>query len=419
MKGNTVTDSTVFGIIRDRIGRHEGKTHIWLCSLQGIAKDIFPSLLDAPEIRREDAIRRGIAAAHFVAARIAAEAPYDQVDPGHGLGHHLRDYTHALLLANASGPEMDPRIVAPAIVGAVAHDMGCFFFRRYDDARSSVKHAGAGALLLHEIFGYDDCGLTQIEQHAALYAVAAHTHYLNPQTTTDADGVERTLPPYPDTDPNGNPYVPVWFTRWVDRLDCNGPTFVGRHYLTLVSAHPEYLDGKFSESSFAHAMQPLLRTREERGGDAPTMLEHLHTFAASQTNASPYGRFDSDAMQQLRDRQTARLQRIVNAVRNPQPIRSHEERTSIATRWEQFLATVIEPHPKTGAPAARALTERFATLPQMAQDAWFRGFEATMAEYQDYLDQILPMLADLRNQPDGEHVMQFLNHDLISALTGK
>lgn len=121
------------------------------------------------------------------------------------------------------------------LVAGTLHDVGCALVEHYAETQRVVRHAEGGALLLQEIL--PRLLLSEKQKILICYAVAAHTHYLKPQTVG-----EDTIEPYLDTS-EGEPLWGILFTRWVDRLDCNGAGFVGRHYLTLARAHQDF-DGK-------------------------------------------------------------------------------------------------------------------------------------------------------------------------------
>src|SRR3989339_608091 len=119
----------------------------------------------------------------------------------------------------------------------IIHDICCILIHRYDEKNRAVRHAEIGALLIQDIL--DNLNVNDSEKKLIAYAIAAHTHYINTEKIECRDGVKRTRYSYVDM-VNQKPFELVYFPRWVDRLDCNGPAFVARHYLTLVKNHEDF-----------------------------------------------------------------------------------------------------------------------------------------------------------------------------------
>lgn len=341
----------------------------------------IPKLLGmvAP-ITKEDAANRAVRAIHNILSALDLREHLLTIDPGHGIGHLTRDYGHALRLRDL---DVAPAELFIGMIAGVLHDIGCAVVNRYDDAHRAVRHAEVGAILLAEVFKQESFGLNKAEQLLIQYGVAAHTRYLKPTEVTQSNGVKRTVLPYTDTDSHGDRLMAVWLSRWIDRLDCNGPCFVARHYLTLAEDHHDFSNGSFHEVTFASALRPLLRTREEvtSTGGKPTMLEHLQMFVNSQTNASPYGRHDFGDMVVLRDQNREQLMAIIRAVSSVAlsgvaPSCSRR----IQSCWQDFLSHNIE-QTEVGLQVADALDRRFSSLPALTQTAWSAGFYATMCEY--------------------------------------
>lgn len=289
------------------------------------------------------------------------------VKPGHGKGHLLRDAINALRLV--SGQEFSPvEAFAGIMIAGISHDIGCTAVKRYEETERLIRHGEAGALLLGEF-------LSSLRVEKPLvdlikYGVAAHTHYLKPYKIKG-----KLIHPYRDVKEN-NPYLAVWLPRWIDRLDTNGPGFVARHFLTLLETHKDYGKDGFYEVEFNKHMNPTL----EKG----TMLAHLKMFADSQDGKSPYSKFDhlSKKMVELRDSQTRRLKKIIEAVSAPVLSSSSVSIENILDKWQKFLVRV-EPVRDTRR-TANELIKRFKTLPLEWQMKWIRGFEVTMEEYNDW-----------------------------------
>jgi hypothetical protein len=304
-------------------------------------------------------------------------------DAGHGPGHMARDYVHALRLA--LDDQVSVTDVVSGIIGGALHDLGTSFVDRYDDRNRALRHAEVSALVVQAAFARSGI-LMEPEIDQVAYGIAAHTNFLKAQTVTCRDGEERTVEPYIDT-VDGSPIISVWLPRWADRLDCNGPCFVARHYLTLCRDHFDYSQDGFYQVTYAGHLQ----TAVPEGYPGPcTMVDHLQRFASSQTNDSPYGRHDFGVMVQLRDAYKASLEHIIQQVRQPTDV--NVER--IHRAWTGFLGATIEPSP-TGKLAAHDLALAFNTLEPAVQNAWACGFRATMSEYLVWADRNLAFLSRL------------------------
>jgi hypothetical protein len=305
-------------------------------------------------------------------------------EPGHAIGHWVRDYVHALRLCSGLDVELAHAFIG--FLGGTLHDIGCSIVPRYQDSKRVVRHAEAGALLLLDLFAKDDCGLNGAEQILVAYAVAAHTHYLRPATVVCADGETRVIEPYKDLDDEGKPIFGVWIARWVDRLDTSGPAFVGRHFLTLVDTHEDFAGAAgFQTIEFAPHMRPLLRDKP----DGPqTMTEHLRMFANSQATKPPYGLHDFGAMETMRDTRRAQLERIIAATQDaPSNILARQEK--ILHAWTLFLAINVEPSLK-GLRVATRLSQMFEKLDEASRAGWLSGFVQCMIEYDEWARSAIP-----------------------------
>lgn len=326
-------------------------------------------------------IRAGVAAVRDISERLLTWGlPLERIDPGHALGHIIRDHVSALLIAPRV-PEAPLTARFAAIVAGSLHDIGCAVFNRYEDAQGAVRHADASGVLLQRVLDDGIPGVTKDEARLIVYAATAHTHYLKPMQVKGRDGEMRTLEPFPDVQ-EGRPLWSAWLTRWADRLDVNGPAFVGRHFLTLGEGHKDFAsDIGFYETEFAGHLEPLFRTPEEiKAAGKRTMLEHMEMFRASQNNGSPYGRFDNAGMQKLRDERAVQLGRVIDAVRRAKPSLPEEQ---ILLAWTAFLAVTVEPHEAVGRPRAEQLVEAFRHLPEATRRGWTAGFEEVMLQYRD------------------------------------
>jgi hypothetical protein len=324
---------------------------------------------------REQAVERAVSTLQAILYECSALGfDLQDIDPGHGPGHLARDYMNALRLFS----ELDarPQDIFIGLLGGVLHDFGLCVIPRYEESQRAIRHGEAAALLVDALIENAEhrFGLSKEEQIAVTYVIAAHTHYLKPMEVECTDGVMRKIEPYPDM--NGDePIWAVWFTRWVDRLDCNGPCFLGRHYLTLIDDHEDYGSDGFYAVKYGPHMQPTV------GGDGPrTMLAHMRMFLGSQTNESPYGKYDFGRMVELREEHSARLSVILEYCDPAIPADSPALVAAVLQTWTRFLCTNIEPTMK-GAAVAQALQEQFAALNPEAQWAWSRAFSMCMRQY--------------------------------------
>jgi len=355
-------------------------------SVQQLRRDFSPKIFDnVKSMQKEEAVERAIEVFQNTMS-VAHERgfTFDNVGPGHGLGHLIRDYANALTMLPEQ--EADPKHTFIGFLGGTLHDLGCALMPRYEESKRAVRHAEGGALFLLDLFNNNlKLGtLNDEEKIAVAYSVAAHTHYLKPSEVECQDGETRTILPYTDTFEDGSPIQAIWFTRWVDRLDCNGPSFLARHYLTLHEDHEEREGESHSIAGFGERMRPLFRTKEERDGDPLTSSELMKMFADSQTNDSPYGKHDSGKMVELRDKHRELFYNIIGAIKNPNSS-DHQGRVlsfsdDLRKSWYSFLTENIEPS-RIALEAASKLGDMFAELPSKTRIAWESGFQSTMENY--------------------------------------
>jgi len=314
---------------------------------------------------------------------------FQRTDPGHGQGHAVRDYVNSLTMVGSL--RVNPRHKFVGFVGGVIHDIGCVLVDRYDEKNRAVRHAEAGALFVDSLL---EESVSPIEKLLITYSVAAHTHYRASSRIKCRDGEERVVDPYQDVD-GDKPILGVWIPRWVDRLDCSGAAFVGRHYLTLTEEHEDFDGHNFFEVSFSKYMRPLFRDRENRN-DGQTMGEHLKMFADSQTNESPYGVHDFGAMVVERDAQAGRLNRILETVRTPSPM-SDARIIEIRSAWGYFLRENVEPSSSIYS-LTEKLDEMFGRLGEDERIAWSNGFLSAMKEYVGWANQKDRGLREIRDK---------------------
>ncbi|MDO8557804.1 MAG: hypothetical protein Q7S09_01260 [bacterium] len=357
--------------------------------------DLRAHLLKVRARDRAEAIERGIGIARYALQTLQNWGlDAQQFEPGHGIGHLMRDYLNALRLLGTL--DADPRDIFVGIVGGVMHDVSCALVKRYEESKKAVRHAEAGALLFLEISEKAKLPINREETELIAYAIAAHTQYLREMDVACRDGITRRVRPYRDLDDDGKPVLAIWLPRWIDRLDCSGPTMVGRHFLTLAKNREDYnIKTGYYSVNFEDHLRPLLRTPEEIRADGgnQTMREHLHMFASTQTNASPYGKHDFGRMCELRNASREMLLEIISRVQEF-PKRSSEEQENILNRWESFLGKTIEPS-TLGRITAKEVCGLFRNLDESSRLAWSNGFQATMDHYASWSETALRDLAEL------------------------
>ncbi|MBI5254400.1 hypothetical protein HY932_01305 [Candidatus Falkowbacteria bacterium] len=335
-----------------------------------------------------------------------AKVDVTQIQPGHGLGHLVRDYVNALRLF--SKLEASPKQLFVALIGGIFHDIGCAVVDRRVESKKAVRHAEAGALLLLDLFAADSCGMNSDEQLLVAYTVAAHTHCLKTQTVVCGDGESREVVPYKDLDDDGKPILGVWGTRWTDRLDTNGPAYLGRHYMTLVEDHEDFQEEGYFVLKYKEHMRPILRDKPE---GARTMLEHMQMFANSQATKPPYGLHDFGTMVELRDAYRVMLENVIAAVLSDELFVVRNE-DKIWLAWERFLGSNVEPTEK-GRLVAAKLGKMFVELDDDSKQKWMRGFYACMKNYIRWANDAVNFLGML---PRDWHDNSALPCDIVSAI---
>jgi len=357
---------------------------------------------------REHAVKRAIRVIQDVYQGLdASGAKLLDLEPGHGPGHLVREFISAWRIARRS--DLDPTEVFLGQVAGSLHDIGLLLMPRYEEVNRVVRHGEAGALLLAEVVKEQDIDLTRGEHLLLMFAIAAHTHYLKPMTVECRDGVERLVEPYEDlliigskpgemklgTGDSDEAFYPVWLTRQADRLDCVGPQFLGRHYLTTADEHKDYGQDGFYDVKYQDHMRPVLRTNENRGRDGRTMLEHFSMFAESQSNRSIYGRFDEGEMVIQRNALRAMSRDIIGIVLEAKKREmSQPEQDDIRMSWTEFLGKTVEPSDR-GQRTAMTLDSMFSKLNEDVQRIWCHGFKFSMGAYCDWAEVAMAELGTL------------------------
>jgi hypothetical protein len=353
---------------------------------------------------RHEAMARAVGILQSVLKTFCKTLDMNNADAGHGAGHVVADYLNALRLF--SRLDLDPKEILIGFLGGVLHDLGCAIMKRYQETDHAVRHAEMGGLLADDALRAKD--LNEAERLLTVYAIMAHTHYLKPslvgmgkpaserRTADERQDPIHCIVPYVDLLPDGAPFTPVWCTRWVDRLDCNGPRLPARHYLTLAEDHEDLTGLSFSFLKFDEQMKPL---QQSQAGH-PTLLSHLYLYHNTQNNHSSYGEWDSSPMADLRDRYSEHLYRICRAVEDGKSVSQPNEETVLRC-WTNFLGDNAEPTPK-GRAVAVALEERFRRLPDPQRIPWLAGFWQTLREYKVWSNRLTQELQDLIDLKDLE-----------------
>ena len=321
----------------------------------------------------------------------------ENIEPGHGIGHLSRDYIYATILSNDKN--IDPKQAYIGTIAGVLHDiLGCNVVNRYDEGKRVVRHGEAGGLLFQEISKNID--VSEDEALLVYYAIAGHPHYLKTSTVKCADGKERETKPYMDIDEAGNPIMAMWLTRWSDRLDVNGPNFVGRHFLTLFEEHEDYGDKEgFYSIKFSDQVRPLLRNNDDIKADphGKTMREHFNMFATSQNNNSEFGKFDDEAMIELRDFNKESLFKIIDAFELKNDF-SKLEGGELLKQWTNWMINNVEPT-LSGKNAIEKIMKDFAKLPEETKQIWYNVIKITLAEYDKWCQEMRRKIENLPEMP--------------------
>lgn len=307
--------------------------------------------------------------------------PFNRADPGHGIGHWVRDLINAHLLLSAL--EFKPAHILAGMAGGALHDVGCAFVHRYRESSTPLRHAEVAGLVLEQIFSERDFGLTRAQMLLIQWAVMAHTLYLAPQKVMWR-GRELMTEPYLDLDKDRRPLYGVWITRWIDSFETHGSeTFPARHWITLSEEREDFNDKQFFSVKFSNHVRPILRTLEEieRDDGNYTMLEHLRRFANDQTTY--HRKYDCGRASKIMDSKRKRMRKFIHEVSVPSKLFTEEERICVLKKWTFFLSNVIEPS-QAGLNAAKKLERMFSSLDPKTQNAWCNGFTIAIRDYEEW-----------------------------------
>jgi len=126
------------------------------------------------------------------------------------------------------------------------------------------------------------------------------------------------------------------------------------------------------------------------------MREHLMMYMKSQTNDSPYGRFDHGKMVDIREAYRERVFRIIESFDSPISLSADEEKELIV-EWGKWLSEKIEPSEATEKGLV-VLRNRFSTLPQETKEAWFSAMKTTLKEYEEWAQEMREAISELSEE---------------------
>lgn len=307
-----------------------------------------------------------------------------QLELSHDLGHMVYDTKTAILLM--SDPITKSLITIPDLiigcVGGSKHDelglilntnkefckktLGFTPVTRYKEANKILGHAEASAIFAGELlrdislksFGVDDI----TEQYIKLgiqYGIAAHTNYKKRTVG------KYVLEPYLDL---WSDRAPIWFVmivRYCDRADLTGPHYAFRHFSTLWAKIHKHLTTVKDVRQFRNIS--MGESMIVGGGENDvTMEKHVMMFRDSQSNQSPYGKYDlPGVMIDYREYQKQRITRVLSML--------YEKTGKILTRQELF-DTIKEASLSDEDEKINTLVKKFFNLPTKNRIPWLKAF---------------------------------------------
>lgn len=307
-----------------------------------------------------------------------------KLELSHDLGHMVYDTKTAILLM--SDPMTKSLVTIPDLiigcVGGSKHDeLGLILntnkefckktldftpVARYKEANKILGHAEAGAIFAGELlrdislksFGLDNATETYIKL-GIQYGIAAHTNYK--QRTVG----KYVLEPYPDLWSDGTPIYFVMIIRYCDRADLVGAHYPFRHFSTLwarIHKHLTTVNGvrQFRNISMGESMIV------GGGENDVTMEKHVTMFRDSQSNESPYGKYDlPGVMIDYREYQKQRITQVLSML--------YEKTGKILTRQELF-DTIKEASMSDEEEKINTLVKKFFNLRTKNRIPWLRAF---------------------------------------------
>jgi len=304
-----------------------------------------------------------------------------EIEPGFGVGTIVRDYVNALMLF--SELEAKPQDIVVGLVAGTLQRLGLAYVGRYEESSRVVRHPDVTALLWLKVIYPQLRVKMDIEEALAIaYALLAVSHYTKPfEIKCASDGVTRTTQPFDDLDANGQPVWPVWYVRWLRRLQNSGPVFVGRHYLTRWQDHEDYNGNNFFHDVHSNYMEvgDIRPLSEQFASKNQRMIEHFHMFATSQSNDSIYGKHDYGTMITMRDGFKRDLLKIIQTAQDGGRY-SEKEMSVVQLAFTYFLGLNID-HTAKGLEVAMHLDDMNLNLNSSIRQHWTPAFIMTMKKY--------------------------------------
>ncbi|MCC6639052.1 hypothetical protein IT409_00670 [Candidatus Falkowbacteria bacterium] len=322
-------------------------------------------------------------------------------EPAHSIGHVIRDLVNTSLIVFL-GKYPYRQLYIGGMAG-VFHDFSTAIVKRYHEEHRALRHGTATALLLDRFVGdLFESKQEKFDLKCLLIAVAGHTNEYATETLPMKDRkpkkVEKSrfcIPVWPDFDQNGAPHLFMHLPRQIDRLENCGATHFARHYLTLVEEHKDQAHGEFVVVNFANSMRGLLRPQDVAKADPKkqTILEHVRMYADSQTNASPFGKWDYGFYCVLRDAHRKRAYRMLHAPKRLKIPREISVEEIAEVFHHHFLYPTIEPT-KLGYRSAELLFSEFNRLSSEDRSVYAHVFAQCMIEYVDWYDSVNSIVAN-------------------------
>lgn len=268
------------------------------------------------------------------------------ITPGHGIGHIARDYVHAVALLGHMLPASGSRDISASLgfVSGVFHDIATIFRDRFEDHQNLLRHGEIGAYLIYQLLE-DAPHVNDAARKIIAYSIAAHTHHLRPHRYAVGNDVY-IIDPYQDVF-DGKPFLPLWYTRWIDRLDANGVMLPARLFLTLAETRTEDNGITFAHDKLDESMRLLLRGKAlqkcSNGNPNQTFLEYLYMYVTTQMHPSVYNVHDSEEMKIVAQKYGTMLYELISLVMQHTDSISLNQQYRIFKQWSHFLVQTVEP----------------------------------------------------------------------------
>ena len=177
--------------------------------------------------------------------------------------------------------------------------------------------------------------------------------------------------------------MPIWVVRWIDRLDCSGPSFLPRQYLKLAFHEGEFDGQGFYESNFFEAMNPKIKNIDS-DGKKKNVVEHITRYSNTQNNDSVYGQHDFGAMIEIRNGYLGHVKKIIQSFDQSGKNNFSTRKMDVALKlWNCFLMDNIESG-KFNQRSVLKLSSEFMKLPDNFISVWYKGIVTNMNEYKKW-----------------------------------